>query len=205
MSLELLRSSPFFDASFVSRETWDKLETYQELLEKWSAAYNLVQKETLGSSGKRHFLDSLQMYPRIDKSQTLLDVGSGAGFPGMVLAMVGCTRVTLVECNLKKVLFLEEVARQTSTSVKILHQKWQDLQGDYQQVTARAFSNLSHLLEILRTVSRETKATGWFLKGASWKKELEQCQKQWQFEYELFPSITESESKIIKIKGVSRR
>ncbi len=205
MSLMLLMMQKYGLFKYVSRETGEKLELYEVLLRKWSGAYNLVQKDTLPHLVQRHFIDSLQLVPLIRQEQSLLDVGTGAGFPGMILAISGGKDITLVEKNKKKCLFLEEVARQTSTPVKILNQKWENVEGTYQQVTARAFANLSTLLGLLKVVSRETNPVGYFLKGSHWQQELADAKKVWNFTHEIFPSLTAEGSQIIKVTGIQKK
>jgi 16S rRNA (guanine527-N7)-methyltransferase len=189
----------------VSRETCEKLEIYNLLLNKWNASYNLVNKNTLRESFSRHFLDSLQLLKIIDGQSTTLDIGSGAGFPGMVLAIVGCKNISLVETNRKKCQFLNEVARQTNTTVNILCQRVEEISGVYEQIIARAFSSLTNLLIIIKNVSRETKIIGYFLKGETLEEEIEEAfKKQWSFSYQKIPSLTRSSSFIVKIWDVEK-
>jgi 16S rRNA (guanine527-N7)-methyltransferase len=85
----------------VSRETINKLEIYYTLLKKWNSAYNLVENESLQKAINRHYLDSIQLYKLIDPNKSLVDVGAGAGFPGMVIAILGASKVHQVKDNLK--------------------------------------------------------------------------------------------------------
>jgi 16S rRNA (guanine527-N7)-methyltransferase len=189
----------------VSRETCEKLELYNLLLNKWNKSYNLVNKETLQKSLTRHFLDSLQLMTIIDTQCSILDIGSGAGFPGMVLAIAGCQNVSLVESNKKKCQFLSEVARQTETKVTILPQRVEEIFTPFQQVTARAFSSLTNLMAIVKNVSRETSSVGCFLKGETVDEEIEEAFKEkWLFSYEKISSFTHPNSFIIKVWDVKR-
>ena len=100
----------------VSRETMERLKIYQKLLEEWQKKINLVSSSTLPSLWKRHFEDSLQLLPYLpEKKGSIIDLGTGAGFPGLVLAIVlpEKLKVTLVESDFKKCLFLETVSRET--------------------------------------------------------------------------------------------
>lgn len=189
----------------VPRETIKKLELYDQLLKKWNNAYNLVDQGTLLESISRHFLDSMQLYNLIDLEKSLIDLGSGAGFPGMVLAIMGATQVTLVESNRKKCLFLNEVSRQTSTMVEILNYRLETIQDKFHQITARAFTNLAELLLIMQNVSRETGGVGFFLKGETWQQEIESSLQQgWRFSYEAIPSTTQEKGAIIKVWDVRK-
>ena len=104
----------------VSRETLDRLTLYLELLERWQPAINLVGPATLADPWRRHLLDSAQLVAHLPARRPLLvDLGSGAGFPGMVLAILGAGPVTLIESDRRKAQFLREVARATATDVTI--------------------------------------------------------------------------------------
>lgn len=189
----------------VSRETCEKLEVYNHLLKKWNSSYNLVNKRTLQESLDRHFLDSLQLLKIINNQSSTLDIGSGAGFPGMVLAIAGCTNMTLVESNKKKCEFLNEVARQTNTKVNILCKRAEETSNKYEQIISRAFSNLTTLLDFMKNVSRETNVVGYFLKGESIDEEIEEAvAKSWSFSYHKITSITRSTSFIIKIWDIEK-
>src|SRR5262249_24184315 len=105
----------------VSRETVTRLEAYAGLLRRWSGRINLVGRNTLGDLWRRHFLDAAQLRPLIsEKARSLVDLGSGAGFPGLVLAILGVPGVELIESDKRKAVFLREVARITNAPVKIV-------------------------------------------------------------------------------------
>ena len=203
---DFLRNEGCFSEKIVSRETIQRLELYDSLLKKWNAAYNLVETGTLDDSIHRHFLDSMQLYKLVDCAKSLIDLGSGAGFPGMVLAILGVSNTTLVESNRKKCLFMQEVSRQTSTSVQILNQRVEQITEKYDQVTSRAFASLSQLLEIFKNVSRETNSSGYFLKGERWEEEIELCEDEgWIFSYQATPSLTQERAAIIKVWDVNKK
>ncbi|MBX7145804.1 MAG: 16S rRNA (guanine(527)-N(7))-methyltransferase RsmG [Alphaproteobacteria bacterium] len=104
-------SDDFQKIIHVSRETLDRFKIYKSLLEQWQKSINLVSPESLKYIWRRHFLDSAQLYSYIDPNATLMDLGSGAGFPGMVLALMGIKKVHLVESDQRKSAFLNELAR----------------------------------------------------------------------------------------------
>ncbi|MCC7046403.1 MAG: 16S rRNA (guanine(527)-N(7))-methyltransferase RsmG [Alphaproteobacteria bacterium] len=104
----------------VSRETLDRLAAYVELLKRWQARINLVAASTLDDVWRRHILDSAQLYRFVEpKSARLYDIGSGAGFPGLVLAIMGLSDVHLIESDRRKIEFLREAARITATKITL--------------------------------------------------------------------------------------
>ena len=110
----------------VSRETIDRLEVYAGLLEKWNSTINLVSKNTINQMWKRHFLDSAQLWTHIpSETKTLVDIGSGAGFAGLVLAIIGMEKspnmkFTLIECDSRKCAFMRNVSREINLDVQII-------------------------------------------------------------------------------------
>ena len=140
----------------VSRETFDRLLIYQELLKKWQRSINIVSRGTIEDFWNRHVLDSLQIAKYI-KGENILDVGSGGGFPGMILAICTNLHVTCLDSDNRKTLFLEEVARQTETKVKILNMRIESLQEkDFDVVCARGFAKLSTLIQISEIYSKNS-------------------------------------------------
>jgi 16S rRNA (guanine527-N7)-methyltransferase len=185
----------------VSRETYEKLEIYKNLLLKWQKAVNLVSRETLGDIWNRHILDSLQIIPYIS-GKKVLDVGSGGGFPGMVLAISGKFSVTCVDSDRKKMLFLSEVARATGTDVDIITDRIENLQTkDFGTVCARGFAELSDLVAITGKFAK----TGVFLKGQKLQDEISNAKSLFIFKYEIHESIVDSRGKIIVIDSVQKR
>lgn len=181
----------------VSRETFDRLETYKSLLVKWQKALNIVSRETLGTFWSRHVLDSLQVIDKI-QGKTVLDVGTGGGFPGMVLAICGDFQVTCLDSDSKKMLFLEEVARLTDTKVKIMTLRVEEVSEKFDTICARGFSSLNNLVFLVLKHANY----GIFLKGKKLKQELFEAQKYYDFKYEISDSKTDSSGKIIVIRNV---
>lgn len=191
----------------VSRETFSHLEIYKALLEAWQKKINLVSSSTLPHLWERHFEDSLQLLPYLPTiKSTLIDLGSGAGFPGLVLAI--CRRktleVTLVESDLRKCLFLENVSRETFSTVTILRSRIESLseiKGDV--ITARGLAPLSDLLDYAFPLMKKTSFC-LFLKGKDAEKEIEMAKKKWDFCLEIFPSLTDSKGRLLKISHLKR-
>ncbi|MDR0580614.1 MAG: 16S rRNA (guanine(527)-N(7))-methyltransferase RsmG [Holosporaceae bacterium] len=186
----------------VPRETIKKLEMYAELLIKWQNSINLVSRDTLGDVWNRHFLDSLQLLTYIG-GNSILDVGSGGGFPGMVLAIAGNLPVTCIDADKRKILFLEEVARITDTNVTLIADRIENLKNvSYGTVCARGFSNMRELVAITERLA--PLGRGVFLKGKTWRQELEQARHFFDFHHEEYCSNPNKEGKIIIVYSIKR-
>lgn len=192
----------------VSRETRASLQVYLDLLRKWSARINLVAPSTLVDAEARHIEDSLQLVPYLSTTaQTWVDLGSGAGFPGLVVAIAArATRpgltVHLVESDQRKATFLRAVSRVTQTPVMVHAVRAEvlaPLQADI--VSARALAPLPTLLLM---VQRHLKSGGIALlpKGKSYPKELKEARRDWQFSCDPLPSRTEPGAVILKIGDI---
>src|SRR4029077_7870540 len=157
----------------VSRETLERLEAYAELLRRWSGRINLVSRNTLGDLWRRHFLDSAQLEPLLpEKARSLVDLGSGAGFPGLVLAIVGVPGVELIESDARKAVFLREAARIANASVKIVDSRIEMAKPHpVDVVTARACAPLDKLLPLTQRFTGP-KTVCLFLKGEHAEEEL---------------------------------
>jgi len=144
------------------------------------------------------FLESLPE-PLYDLS--ILDIGSGAGFPGMILALCGFKNVVLCDSNHKKCLFLEELARELHINVTILNDRVENVSHKYDVVTSRAFSDLRNLVKIFNFVSRETKSIGLFLKGKKVFHEIEISKKVIRNKYRIYKSFTSDDGSIFCISS----
>ncbi|TVQ84566.1 MAG: 16S rRNA (guanine(527)-N(7))-methyltransferase RsmG [Micavibrio sp.] len=191
----------------VSRETFSRLESYAALLEKWQAKINLVGPKTLPDLWRRHFLDSAQIFPLIDdKNAKIADLGSGAGFPGLVLAALGCGNVHLVESDRRKCTFLREVARACDLSpVVTIHNCRIEEVGleDVQIVTARALAPLSALLSYAEPLL----AAGGvclFLKGAGAADEIKDAARGRDFSSAEFSSKTAEDGVILRVSDLRK-
>lgn len=205
-------SAGFYSAAFrratdVSRETLLKLEAYAALLEKWQRSINLVSAATLPDLWRRHFLDSAQLAPLIlaaNPAPRCADIGTGAGFPGMVLAIMGVGTWTLIDSDRKKLVFLQEAARVTGVSVKLYPSRLEAVEGVIADiVTARALAPLGKLLGYAAPLLAEG-GSAFFLKGRDAETELEEARGQWNFRAHSHPSATDPEAKIIQIQEVAR-
>jgi 16S rRNA (guanine527-N7)-methyltransferase len=181
---------------------------YKEMLETWQEKINLVSSSTLPHAWERHFKDSLQLLAFLPPQKaTLVDLGSGAGFPGLVLAIVRpqTLDVTLIESDLRKCLFLENVSRETFSRVTILRSRIESIKNmiQYDVVTARGFAPLSLLLDYSFPLMKK-KGVGIFLKGKKAEEEILEAQKKWDFDLEIRPSLTDSQGRILIIKNLKR-
>ncbi len=215
MALPRIDTPEAFATKFgISRQTREKLETYEALLKRWQKTINLVAPSTLDEIWHRHFADSAQLWTlRAPNAKTWLDLGSGAGFPGLVLAIMaaetGGTRHILVESDSRKAAFLREVARETRVAVDILCMRIENAEthakvGVADCVTARALAPLSRLIEIAAPYFASS-TTGMFLKGREVTAEIEKAAQDWQFAFELIPSVTEEDGRVVLLKALKPR
>jgi 16S rRNA (guanine527-N7)-methyltransferase len=187
----------------VSRETMARLELYAGLLEKWQKAVNLVAASTLPELWQRHMLDSAQLWPLLPPgTHRLVDLGSGAGFPGLVLAILGVAEVHLVESDQKKAAFLREAARLTAAPATIHNQRIEAVAPfAVEVVTARALAPLPRLLALAAPFLTEG-AIGLFLKGESAAEELTEARRQWTMTVTAEPSRTSPQGVILRVESL---
>jgi len=196
----------------VSRETRERLEIYETLLRRRQQRTNLVSAASLPALWTRHFLDSAQLAPLLadDAAGHTIDVGSGAGFPGMVLAILdGRRRFSLVEANGKRCAFLREVADVTGTQVSVIEGRLEapEVQGALAPagtIVARACAPLVELLGLVFPVL-ETHTYCIFPKGRRYRSELADARQRWDFRADIVPSRTAAEARILRISDVERR
>lgn len=183
-----------------------KFDAYENLLRKWSKTINLVAPSTLSEIRRRHIIDSLQLskyFP--ENASTLLDIGSGAGFPGLVLAMVSPDiSVSMIESDERKCSFLRTVSRETSTPVIIHNARVENvniLAPDV--ITARALSSLNSLLRMTRRWWIENPAISLiFPKGENWTKEVGEAKIDHSFTLQDYPSETDPSARILVIRDI---
>ncbi len=195
----------------VSRETLQRLDTLAEELRRWQGVKNLVGPKTLESIWTRHIADSLQLLDLAPDARRWLDLGSGAGFPGLVLGIAALERagmqVDLVESNGRKCAFLRHVVRLTGAPVKVHAARIEAVIESFvgiEVVTARALAPLAQLLAWAEPLLT-TGATGLFPKGREVESELTEAAKSWTFDAELLPSRTDSEARIVRVHSLTQR
>lgn len=185
----------------LSDEVQEKLEIYKKLLFKWQKSINLVSNGSLSDFWNRHIVDSCQLIPYV-RGRKVLDVGSGGGFPGMVLAIAGDFDVTCVDSDSRKMIFLSEVARLTQTKVRIITARVEEMPEEkFDTVCARGFADLSVLLSIMASRGQY----GVFLKGEKVLDEISKTQESFMFSYELYPSVSDAGGSIVTVNFKTRR
>ncbi len=195
----------FQQATGVSRETLTRLETYAALLAKWQRRINLVGASTLADLWRRHMQDSAQLLPLLPPSATtLVDLGSGAGFPGMVLAILGVPDVHLIESDTRKAVFLGEVSRATATRVTLHARRVEEVPPVAADVvTARALAPLPELIQMARRFSGES-CVWLFPKGRDVDRELTLVPETPTLRIEKVPSLTDPGGTILRVQRISR-
>lgn len=187
-----------------------RLTQFCALLEKWNPRINLVAKSTLTNVWSRHFADSAQLWPlRPPSARTWLDLGSGAGFPGLVVAALAAEQapdlqVRLVESDGRKAAFMATVARETNLRVRILEGRIERLPPQTADVvSARALAPLPALLEMVEK-HRRAAGTALFPKGAKVHNEVAEAAAHWHFDYRIHPSLTDPQAAIVEIGAIER-
>jgi len=190
----------------VPRGTFLKLKQYEALLIKWQSKINLIASSTVNEIWERHMCDSLQLIEYLpNKEASILDVGSGAGFPGLVLVIAGYKNVCLVEANEKKVNFLKHVAHVLALDVTILHQRVELLkEGVFDVVVCRGVSSL---VDLLKMVDPRLSGGGCclFHKGKNHLLEIEDAKRRFDFCCETYKSKIHDEGVILKVSDLQKK
>ena len=196
----------------VSRETAARLDRFVELLLQWQNKTNLIAPSTIPTIWTRHIADSLQLLALAPDAKCWVDLGAGAGFPGLVIACAladeAGARVHLVESNAKKAAFLREAARQVGAPALVHAVRIEDFVKNFEErpdvVSARALAPLEVLLELAHPLLK-TGAKGLFPKGQDVDAELTRASKCWSMDVELVPSKTNLRARIVVVRGLRRR
>ena len=197
----------------VSRETAGRLDRFAALLLAWQRTTNLIAESTVPTLWTRHIADSLQLLDLAPAARAWIDIGSGGGFPGLVIACALATHagaaVHLIESNAKKAAFLREVARELELPVKVHPERLEAFTPKFgshaDAVCARAVSPLKPLLDLSFPILQKTGALGLFPKGRSAQLELAQASKFWKMHAKVVASRTDPAGRIIVIQGLERR
>jgi 16S rRNA (guanine527-N7)-methyltransferase len=210
--IDLARERAEVLAAFdVSRETAARLDRFVALLLNWQSRANLIGPSTVSSLWCRHIGDSLQLLPLAPtRARVWADLGSGAGFPGLV---IGCAlagregaQVHVIESNGKKAAFLREAVRETAAPVTVHAARIEDVElvPAADVITARALAPLDQLLRLAAPMLTKG-AQGLFMKGQDIERELTQATKHWNIEGDIVPSKTSAMGRILRVRGVSPR
>ena len=203
----------FAEVFKVPRETIHRLDRYAERLAHWQKSTNLIAPSTLPRLWPRHFADSAQIRGLAPEARLWLDLGSGAGFPGLVVAILQTGqpdfRMHLVESNKKKCAFLAEVVRATGAPVDIHAMRIEELGENAHSlrpdvVSARALAPLPRLFELAQPFFGP-RTRGLFLKGREAEAEIEAAKMKWDFAASLHPSLTSAGSHIVEVRALRPR
>jgi 16S rRNA (guanine527-N7)-methyltransferase len=195
----------------VSRETLERLDAFAPLFLKWQRAVQLVAPSTLPNLWTRHIADSLQLLDLAYDAKTWADLGTGGGFPGLVLAIARAKEpgwlMHLIESDSRKAAFLREAVRVTGAAAKVHHERIESAAkrlGKIDVVTARALAPLPRLIDLAAPLFGQG-AKGIFLKTQHVGEELTETTKSWTLNSTIVPSLTDSRGRIVVIESVSRR
>jgi 16S rRNA (guanine527-N7)-methyltransferase len=197
----------------VSRETIARLDVYADLILKWQKTINLISPSTVETLWTRHILDCAQLAALGAKHRSWADLGSGAGFPGLVIAILAmdsdeAMQMHLIESDRRKASFLREAVRMTAAPATVHAARaeavLESFVGHVTAVTARALAPLPELLELAEPLLT-TAATGFFPKGQTLESELDRASQLFEFEAELVPSLTDENGRILIVRGLKRR
>jgi len=200
----------FFIKKFdVSRETIEKLNIYNDFLLENNKFLNLIGKTTENQIFLRHFIDSAQIYDLIEDKSEIIDIGSGAGFPGLIIKILMDGKkvkgnVVLIDKSPKKCKFLNDLSNKLALKLKIQNVRLEDYKfGKISTIVSRAFKKTIETIDILFKNNDKIK-TIILMKGKTYQHELEDAKKKYTFDLEKFRSITSDESYILKISNIKR-
>lgn len=201
-----MTANEFARLTGASPETVGRLQKFVGLLEKWQEKINLIGKSTLADIWRRHVLDSAQIAPHIAaKEGKIADMGSGAGFPGIVLSIVTGRQVHLIESDQRKCAFLFEAARVTEAPAVIINRRVESVTDiKFDVVTARALAPLDELIGLAKGIL-EPDGCCFFFKGQGVNDELTKALKHWKIIVANIPSVTDADSVILKLEKIARK
>jgi len=210
--VEFMTPNMFADKAGISSSVMDHIVMFDALLQKRSGDHNLISRNTMQIRWKRHYLDSAQLFSYFPRTaQTLYDFGSGAGFPGLILAAMGKEqglKVTLIESTGKKAYFLTEAASAMGlTNVTVVNKRVENInprQKDPDIITARALKSLTQLCALAAPFMGPSTIC-LFPKGQRALEELKEAEKSWEMETEFFQSQTNEDARILKITQMKPR
>ena len=191
----------------VSRETRERLEDFVELVSRWNKTINLVSPHDVPQIWDRHVADSVQIAQSIDGEMDVwTDLGSGGGFPGLIVAIVTpdrFARLNLVEADRRKATFLRTAVRELSLQATVHAARIEDVSlPPADVISARALASLDRLLGMAHRLAKPT-ATHVFPKGVTWRTEVDEALERWSFHYETIPSALRAGSVILKVRDVA--
>jgi 16S rRNA (guanine527-N7)-methyltransferase len=193
----------------VSRETFDRLESFADLVRKWTPKINLISKSSIDTLWDRHIVDSVQLFQMADAQGRWVDMGSGGGFPGIVIAILRAEngtddQVTLIESDQRKCAFLRTAIRELGLKSKVLSERIENIPPLKTDIlSARALADLTKLLGFAE-LHLKRDGVALFPKGSNWRAEHEDAQRMWSYSCEDISSTTNASAAILKIKDIIR-
>jgi len=188
-----------------SEESQDDLEKFINFLIEYNQKINLVGKSTIDDIWFRHILDSAQLIKYISKDKKVADFGTGAGFPGIVLSILGVKEISLFEKSFRKCEFLNEAKNISKNKISVFHENVFKTQAqEFDILTCRALASLNKLFNML-TPFMSKNSTLILLKGKKIHEEIKEAKKSWKFDFELFDSLTSDEGKVVVVKNVLKK
>ena len=184
----------------LSRKQIDLIDNYILKLKKSNQIHNLVGPSTINIAWDRHINDSLQLSEFIlNKNASIIDFGTGAGLPGVILHIFGYTNILLIDSKIKKINFIKEFAHEQNLKIKTICTRVEKIKNQkFDYIICRAFAPLLKLLDYSRFFNKRNTSL-LFLKGRSVKKEIQDAKKNFSFEYDLYPSQSEGDGYVLKI------
>lgn len=196
--------------AIVSRETSERLKAFAQLVIKWNPRINLVSRGSLPDLCHRHIADSRQLWTLHDNPQRWVDLGSGGGFPGIVIACCQASgdvnnKTILIESDKRKAVFLNTAVQQLQLSADVVPKRIEDVPSQQATtLTARALAPLDVLLGYAQ-LHLAHGGVAIFPKGENWQKEVDKAKGEWSFECDVIQSVTDAKAAILKIKNINRR
>lgn len=203
-----MTSNDFQHLTGVSLETLNKFKLYADLLEKWQKSINLVSNSTLKDKWRRHFYDSAQLIDHINQNNgplKILDLGSGAGFPGLVISLLVAGEIHLVESVGKKCSFMKQVIQKTNMNATVHNERIEQMMAfPVDLVTSRACADLDKLMDLtFPFMTSQTECL--FLKGEKSEDEIKHASKKWTFDIKKTPSKSEESGMILHLSNIQRK
>jgi 16S rRNA (guanine527-N7)-methyltransferase len=181
----------------VSHETLLALKEYASILIKWNKKISLISNNDLDNIWERHILDSLQLLKFIESDDHVVDVGSGAGLPGIILSLIGIKHVTLIESDARKAAFLLQVSTLSKNRIEILNARVENLSLECDILTSRGFASIKNTLDLCKCIGVKKKIL--LMKGEQAIEEINEAKKLWHFRHDIKPSITHHNGCIVEL------
>jgi 16S rRNA (guanine527-N7)-methyltransferase len=181
-------------------ETFQLLTEYTDLVLKWNKSINLISKNTIDDIWTRHIKDSMQLMNYLNKTDYVIDIGSGAGFPAIVLSILGVHNITLVESDIRKTVFLLQAAKISSNNIIVKNLRVENFKSECDVITSRAFASLIDIFKYTQNIFVRNKYL--LMKGKNYLNEIEAAKEKWNFDIKIYDSLSSMDGKILEIKNL---